>query len=107
MSKEYVKALKRTSPNGAVSYEIEHEGERVRLGFTAAGTLRLYTPSRRLSPKAKVAPSGRWGSSLELVNRDGSSSTSRPSTATSSTAGPAGATPPSLSGPSSLDARLI
>jgi hypothetical protein len=36
MSKEYVKALKRTSPNGAVSYEIEHEGERVRLGFTAA-----------------------------------------------------------------------
>jgi hypothetical protein len=71
MSKEYVKALKRTASNGAVSYEIEHDtGERVRLGFTAAGTLRLYTPSRRLSPKAKVAPSGRWGSSLELVNRE-------------------------------------
>jgi hypothetical protein len=71
MAKEYVQAVKHTAPNGSVSYEIEHNtGEHVRVAFTAANTLRLYTPSRRLSPKPKVFVVGSWGTSLELVNRD-------------------------------------
>lgn len=71
MAKECVQAVKHTAPNGSVSYEIEHDtGEHVRVGFTAANTLRLYTPSRRLSPKPKVFVVGSWGTSLELVNRD-------------------------------------
>jgi hypothetical protein len=71
VAEEYVQVVKRTAPNGSVSYEIEHDtGEHVRVGFTAANTLRLYTPSRRLSPKPKVFVVGRWGTSLELVNRE-------------------------------------
>jgi hypothetical protein len=70
MSKEYVKALKRTSPNGAVSYEIEHEGELVRVDFTSKGTLRIYSTARKLSRKFGHFYTGRWGSSVELLNRE-------------------------------------